>query len=99
VVMQNWLTYYQTNIDSLYTLNNFTLQSTDKISPINGSVNAVFDTNFDKLYEPFLIYNSKKDKYIDLDSYHWSLNKTNLEPIINADQEVNLVDIPNKKIT
>lgn len=95
----NWLSYYKTTIDSTLNFNNFTLQAIDTIMPMKGSVYGIFDSDFDKIYQPFLIFNSKKDKYIDLDSYHWRIDKSSNDLIYEADQEVNLVDIPNKTVT
>lgn len=79
-------------------MGNFELQKTEKLDTIPGSVKGNFDSEFDTVYEPFLIYNPSKTFYIDLDSYHWTLGSEG-NPMFEADQEVNLVNMTNKTVS
>ena len=63
---------------------------------ISGTVHATFDKEFDPVYLPFLVYSPDKTRYVDFDSYQWTL--IDGEPQFEADQEVNLVDLKNKTV-
>ena len=57
----------------------------------------VWDKNFNPVYKNYLVYNPDSTKYIDFDSYKWDYNKKKgLQ--IGADQEIALVNIPEKKV-
>lgn len=90
-----WQSYYQQQVDENFRLDKFEYNSTQTIPEINSNIAATFDTVFDPVYEPHLIYNPSKNQYIDLDSYWWS-KKPNKEKTYNVDQEINWIDIEYK---
>lgn len=97
--LDNWLAYYKNNVDSTFTTDKFNLTYESKFSRIQGNVFGVFDDGFDKTYTDFLIYSPDKQNYIDIDGYRWSADKENKTEIsFGVDQEINLINIPNKKI-
>lgn len=92
----NWEEYYKI-LDTNFDLNKFKLDDNHKLETMPGSVSALYDQDFDEKYEPFLIYNSTKEMYIDMDSYSMTFedDDVNFEP----DQEINVVNIPKKTVT
>lgn len=96
-VFKQWIHYYTTN-DTTFSIDKFILKSIDSLRPIPGNIYGTFDKEFDSIYSKCLVYNSDKKKYIDFDSYQWSLGE-NKVATFSPDQEINLVDIENKKIT
>ncbi|AUC78690.1 hypothetical protein CW736_04465 [Nonlabens sp. MB-3u-79] len=53
--------------------------------------------SFDSIYSKFLVYQNNKEKYVDLDCYHWIANqKGNLK--FWPDLKINLVDLKNKSV-
>lgn len=94
--LNKWKDFY-TKLDPDFSVEKFEKTDSYKLEPMEGSVQGVFEEDFDPVYSDFLIYNSKKDKYIDIDSYSWILDGN--EILFEADQEVNVVDIPTKTIT
>lgn len=93
----HWLQYYKTVIDSGFSIHNFVFESKTEIPKTEGSIVALFDDSFDKTYSDFLIYSPNQKKYIDIDSYQWSLNTATNEPMFEADQEITLVDLESEK--
>ncbi|MCD9855911.1 hypothetical protein LUD75_14390 [Epilithonimonas sp. JDS] len=94
--LNNWVDYYK-KIDPDFNLDNFEFESENSFDKIAGNIYGIYDKEFDKLYSDFLIYSPNRQKYIDIDSYHWSLDDEG-KPGFEVDQEINLVDISNKKI-
>ena len=92
-----WLNDY-IKADKNFSLNNFSFISEDTISFMQGNIFAQFDEEFNSVYLPFLIYNKNKQKYIDIDSYKWTVDEDD-EIIFSADQEIDLVDLQNKTVT
>jgi len=92
-----WLNNY-IKVDKNFSLDNFNFFSEDTISFIEGNVFGKFDNEFNPVYLPFLIYSKNKQKYIDIDSYKWTVDEDN-EIIFSADQEIDLVDLQNKTVT
>lgn len=95
--MKGWLDFYKKENPNMG-LSNFELQNTEKLETMEGSVKATFDAEFDSVYKPFLIYNSSKTMYIDLDSYNWVLDDDGTA-MFEADQEVNLINLNDKSVT
>lgn len=93
----HWLQYYQTTIDSSFSIDNFVFELETEIPKTEGSVLALFDDSFDKIYTDFLIYSPNQKKYIDIDSYQWSLDTNTNAPMFEADQEITLVDLESEK--
>lgn len=93
---ENWLEHYQSANPS-FTTGNFTLEQTQKLEMMPGNAKGNFEPEFDKSYEPFLIYNPSKTFYLDIDSYNWSKDKEGVAQF-EADQEVNLVDVKKKTV-
>lgn len=94
--LSKWVDYYQ-SLEPNFSLENFVFKSKDSLNIIQGNVFGNYDTNFDPIYSDFLIYRNDKEKYIDFDSYNWSLDE-NKELIFSPDQEINIVDIKNKTV-
>lgn len=95
-IFNKWFEYYGKNEPS-FSITNFNITKTDSLRIINGNVLGIFDKEFDKIYNKFLIYNSDKSQYLDFDSYSWTIDE-NGEPSFSPDQEINLVDIKNKTV-
>ncbi len=79
-------------------MGNFNLEQTSKLEFQPGNVKANFESEFNKAYEPFLIYNPSKSFYLDIDSYNWDLDKDSVAQF-EADQEVNLVNLKDKTVS
>ncbi|WP_196888557.1 hypothetical protein [Aureivirga sp. CE67] len=95
-ILNRWFSYYK-NLDSTFSFENFELESERKIDTMPGFAFAIFDKEFEKYHEPFLVFNSSKKKYIDFDSYFWFINSEN-KINFEIDQEIDLVDIKSKMI-
>lgn len=93
---KNWFTHYQSTDKSL-SMGNFNLEQTQKLEMQPGNVKGNYEPEFDKTYEPFLIYNPSKTFYLDIDSYNWSKDGEGFAQF-EADQEVNLVDVKKKTV-
>ena len=93
---QQWLKYFRQNGADL-SMVNFNLEKNRKLELMNGNIKAIFDSGFQEFYEPFLIYNPSKTMYLDIDSYHWTLDKEGM-PLFEADQEINLVNLKEKTV-
>jgi len=94
--LNNWVDYYKT-LDPDFNLDSFEFESENSFDKTAGNICGIYDKEFDKLYSDFLIYSPNRKKYIDIDSYHWSLDDVG-ELGFEVDQEINLIDISNKKI-
>lgn len=95
--MKTWMDFYKSN-DSDLSLNNFNLEESQKLKLMEGNVKGNFDPNFDKTYEPFLIYNPSKTMYLDIDSYNWEVDKEGTT-LFNSDSEINLVNLNDKSVS
>jgi hypothetical protein len=96
ITLSEWVNFYE-NSEPDFSLNKFEFQSKNKLNVIQGNVFGNFDSNFDQIYSDFLIFREDKAKYVDFDSYGWSLNE-NKEILFSPDQEINLVDIKKKTV-
>lgn len=94
--LKNWLDYYKT-FDPDFNLDNFEFESESSFGKTAGNIYGIYDKEFNNLYSDFLIYSPDRKKYIDIDSNHWILDEDG-NPGFEVDQEINLVDIPYKKI-
>ncbi|SMC35428.1 hypothetical protein [Moheibacter sediminis] len=94
--MKGWLGFYKKENPDMG-LGNFELQKTSKLDMMEGSVSGTFDSDFDSVYMPFLVFNPSKTMYIDLDSYNWVLDENGIA-MFEADQEVNLVNLKDKTV-
>lgn len=92
---RKWKNYY-ISLDPKLSELKFLQSSIQQNEWITGTVYATFDKEFNPVYLPFLVYSPDKTRYIDFDSYQWSL--INGEPQFEADQEVDLVDLKNKTV-
>lgn len=95
-ILKKWVEHYRESNPS-FSLTKFNFEMKNSLNVIEGTVFGNFDKEFDKIYKDFLIYNSDSSKYIDFDSYSWTIDE-NGEPSFSPDQEVNLVDIKNKTV-
>ena len=97
--LENWIAYYKTNVDSTFTIEKFKLTNKSEFSKSQGNIFGIFDKEFNEIYTDFLIYSPNKQNYVDIDSYQWYLDEENkTEVLFEIDQEINLVNIPTKKI-
>lgn len=94
--LENWEAYYK-KLDANFDVNKFKFDDNYKLESLSGNVPAVYDEDFDENYEPFLIYNSTKEMYIDMDSYSMTIEGD--EVYFEPDQEINVVNIPKKTVT
>ena len=95
--LKDWFDYYKSE-DSTFSLSDFKFERTDTLDFIKGNVLGLFDRNFDKIYTDFLVFSEDKNKYIDFDSYYWTLDDEK-KPLFEIDQEINLVDIRKQTVT
>ncbi|QAR30053.1 hypothetical protein EQP59_01110 [Ornithobacterium rhinotracheale] len=91
-----WVDYYK-RLQSDFSVEKFKKDASFDVIRSESSVKPLWDKDFDPLYKDYLIYNSDSTQYIDIDSYKWGLEKDK-KLQINADQEVVLVNIPEKKV-
>ena len=90
-ILLDWSNYYK-SLDSSFSLDNFHLEQTDTLNFIQGNVFGIFDNEFNKVYGDFIVYSPNQEKYIDFDSYQWTMDE-NQTPIFSPDQEINLIDL------
>jgi len=95
--LQRWLNFYQQENPDLK-LENFEFLESKKLETMKGTVSGIFDPEFDSVYLSFLIYNPSKTMYLDLDSYHWTLDKDG-NALFEAGQEIDLVNLKDKTVT
>jgi hypothetical protein len=95
--IKDWFDYYKSK-DSTFCLSDFMFERIDTLNFIKGNVLGQFDKNFDKIYADFLVFSEDKNKYIDFDSYYWTLDNEK-KPLFDIDQEINLVDIKKQTVT
>lgn len=97
LALQDWISYYKA-LQRNFSIDDFMYEDTYPLEVMEGSVPGSFDREFDIRYSDFLVYNSDSTRYIDFDSYHWSLDANN-QPLFSPDQEINVVNIPKKTVT
>ena len=95
--LKDWLRYYRKEVPD-FSLEKFKLQYVDTLDFISGNVPGSFDQEFDKVYYDFIVHNQDGTKYIDFDSYQWSLDE-NGKFILSPDQEINVVDLKKRTVT
>ena len=94
--LNRWVNYYKENQRD-FNIEKFIYLKTKQLNPINSSVFANYEKEFDSIYENFLVYNPNKTKYLDFDSYHWFIDE-NGELGFSPDQEIDLANLIDKKI-
>lgn len=92
-----WSHFYQTQ-DSIFELSAFVPEDSVHVSPMKGTVKAISDPAFHAVYTPFLIFSPDSSRYIDIDSYLWTLDAYG-DPSFEADQEINLIDMKTDSVT
>lgn len=96
ITLSEWINFYVKS-EPNFSLDKFEFRSKNKLDVIKGNVFGNFDSNFDQIYSDFLIFRADKAKYVDFDSYSWSLSENN-ELLFSPDQEINLIDIEKKTV-
>ncbi|MBF03706.1 MAG: hypothetical protein CMP76_10455 [Flavobacterium sp.] len=91
----DWLSYYKA-LDTSFSFTKFKLIKKDTLHKIKGTILGSFDPKFDTIYTPFLRYDKSRTKYIDFDSYNWTLDENNI--ITEIDQEIDLVNLEDKSV-
>src|SRR5690606_11565101 len=94
--LKTWLQFYQVENPG-FSMNSFILSDSASINYGASSVKGNFEEDFNRIYEPFLVYSHDRSKYIDFDSYHWIADE-NGNPGFEADQQVTLVHLPSKTV-
>jgi hypothetical protein len=95
-ILIDWSNYHK-SLDASFSLDDFFLERSDTLNFIQGNVFGVFDKEFDKIYNDFIVYSPDKKRYIDFDSYQWTLDEDN-KVMFSADQEINLIDVNKKSV-
>lgn len=90
-----WFQYYQKD-NPTFNPENFQLKQTSPISYQESSVIIMNKKGFNEIYKPFFVFNNSKTKYLDFDSYQWTLMPDGSAGF-EADQQVNLVDFKKKE--
>lgn len=91
-----WESYYQSKIPNFDT-EDFQQENAFKIERSPGTVTPIWDKKFNPVYKEFLAFNADSTQYVDIDSYKWSFDEKD-ELTIAPDQEIVLVNIPEKKV-
>ena len=94
--LEKWLRFYRAGNPD-FSFDRFALTDSATINYNASNVPANFEMNFNKVYEPFLVYSPDRKKYIDFNSYHW-IPDENGNPGFEADQQVTLVHLPSKNV-
>lgn len=95
-VFETWIAYYK-GLDPNFQSKLFEKEAPYKIIREKATSPAVWDAKFNSVYKDFLIYNADSTQYIDIDSYKWKMLAGD-QLQIGPDQEILLVNIPNKKV-
>jgi hypothetical protein len=95
--LQKWVNYYKSH-DTNFSLDNFISAGEWTIDEIQGNVCGIFDECFERNLANLMVFSPDKKRYIDLDSYAISLDENNVA-YLDADCEVNVVDIENRTVT
>jgi|GEM_PF-1980185 len=96
-VLNDWLSYYR-SIGQHFSAGKFIRESEMPLEDMQGTVEGIFDRDFKKEYTEFLVYSPDRQWYVDFDSYNWTIDDRNAA-LYEADQEINLVSIPEKTVT
>lgn len=93
----DWTAYYDSTDDG-FGKGQFVLQEERPLEAMAGSIAGNFSPDFDDFYTPLLIHSPDRKRYIDIDSYQWSLDDDG-EIASSPDQEIDLVDTDRKTVT
>lgn len=93
----DWTGYY-TSYDPSFGKGAFVLQQELPLETMPGNVEGNFSPDFDTFYSDLLIFSPDRSRYIDIDSYQWSLGEDG-EIASSPDQEIDLVDVNKKTVT
>ena len=91
-----WVDYYTQN-NSSFSMDNFNIDETFKIVRNETNITPIWSEEFQPVYKQFLAFNADSTQYIDIDSYKWGFDEQG-ELMIGPDQEIVLVNIPDKKV-
>ena len=92
--LTSWELYYQKN-NLNFSFENFKKMDKVKTFYTDTSDPSLLNGTLEAVYKPFLIYSPDRTKYIDFDSYQWSIGEDG-KASFEADQKVVLVDMKNK---
>ncbi len=86
-----WIEFYQKENPD-FSFDCFEPENTAEMQRMATHHITAKDSAFNKIYQPFLLFNSDQTKYIDFDSYQWQPDeKGNIS--FEADQKIVLVDL------
>lgn len=94
-VRDQWVNYYQDKAPD-FKRDNFKSEESFKIVRSKSNIVPVWSDDFNPVYKDFLAYNADSTMYVDFDSYKFGFDP-NGELMIQPDQEIVLVNIPEKK--
>lgn len=91
-----WIDYYKKHING-FNLDNFKQDESFKIIRAESNITPIWSDKFLPVYKQFLAFNADSTQYVDIDSYKWGFDDKG-ELTIGPDQEIVLVNVPEKKI-
>lgn len=95
-IQDQWEDYYESKIAG-FSKDNFKKDESFRIERAKGTVTPVWNDKFNPVYKDFFAWNADSTQYVDFDSYKWGFDDKG-ELVINPDQEIVLVNIPEKKV-
>ncbi len=90
---QKWQDFYQRQ-DPSFQPEKFIAQPKSEINYRDDESPILPDQDFNRIYQPFLVFSPDRSQYIDFDSYHWQLYDGNAS--FEADQKAVLVNMNSK---
>lgn len=94
--LNQWQAYYKSKYKD-FDMHNFKKQESFKLVSHASEVTPVWSPEFKPIYQKFIKYNQDSTKYVDFMSYKLQFDNNN-EVLLSPDQEIVLVDIPNRKV-
>lgn len=95
--LQTWLQYYKKENPD-FKCADFTLENESQIPDLKAEIVTINDKDFETIYQPFLIFNKSRTKYLDFDSNQWFVGEDGTAGF-EVDQQVFLVDVKSKEST
>lgn len=91
--MEQWHQFYKKQ-DHSFQVEKFAAEPKSTINYQSDESAILGERDFNRIYQPFLIFSPDKSQYLDFDSYHWVLIDGNAS--FEADQKVVVVDMKKK---
>lgn len=94
--LDDWKTYYHNRIND-FDMANFKKQESFNLTAQKSEIVPIWSPDFNPFYKNFIRFNIDSTKYVDFMSYKLQFDEKN-NLMISPDQEVVVVDLPNKKV-